>query len=65
MGNIEVTYCTFYKVINTTDFTKTDRLESAKKHHYYNAESEQRGIVIQNYTSSKTIIQYYLIDINA
>jgi len=64
--HIEVTNSTFYKIFNTSiDFLNTEDFESAKKHHYYNDEKEQRGIIIYNFTSSKTIIQYYLTDINA
>jgi len=65
--NIEVTSKTLYKIFTNTsaDFLNTEHLESAKKHFYYNEENEQRGIIIYNFTSSKTIIQYYLTDINA
>ena len=70
--NIEVTNSTFYKVFTNTasseqtnDFISTEKLESAHKHYYYNDESEQRGIIIINFTSSKNITQYYLTDINA
>ena len=64
--NIEVTNTTFYKVIEGgVDFISTEKLESAHKHHYYNSENEQRGVVVYNLTSSKIIIQYYLTDINA
>jgi hypothetical protein len=67
MENIEVTNSTFFKVFTntTSDFINTERLESAHKHFYYNAESEQKGIIIMNFTSSKVITQYYLTDINA
>jgi hypothetical protein len=67
MENIEVTNSTFFKVFTntTSDFISTERLESAHKHFYYNAESEQKGIIIMNFTSSKVITQYYLTDINA
>lgn len=63
--NIEVTNGTFYKLFDSTHYLSTDNLESAKKHFYYNDELGQRGIIIYNFTSSKTIIQYYLTDINA
>jgi len=64
--HIEVTNSTFHKIfIPSDDFLNTEHLESARKHHYYNEDSEQRGIIIYNFTSSKTIIQYYLTDINA
>jgi len=64
--NIEVTQKTFYKVINgTTDFLNSENLESAKKRFYYNELNKQRGIIIINFSSSKTITQYYLTDINA
>ena len=65
--NIEVTSQTFYKVINGNekDYLSTENLESSKKHYYYNEENQQRGIILYNFTSSKTIIQYYLTDINA
>ena len=56
--NIEVTEQTFFKIINSADFMSTERLESAHKHHYYSDEYEQRGIIIINFTSSKTITQY-------
>jgi len=64
--NIEVTNATFYKIFNTADdYLSTENLESAKRHYYYNDENEQRGIMVYNFTSSKTIIQHYLTDINA
>ncbi|MFK5981495.1 MAG: hypothetical protein QM499_01175 [Flavobacteriaceae bacterium] len=63
--NIEVTNTTFYKIFDSNDFVNTEHLEGAEKHHYYNDENEQRGIIIYNFTSIKTIIQYYLTDINA
>tara|TARA_B100000809_G_scaffold241398_1_gene264543 strand:+ start:302 stop:502 length:201 start_codon:yes stop_codon:yes gene_type:complete len=65
--NIEVTNSTFYKIFkgNEEEYLSTENLESAKKHHYYNDENEQGGIILYNFTSSKTIIQYYLTDINA
>lgn len=63
--HIEVTNQTFYKIMNSSDFISTENLESAKKHHYCNNENDQRGIIIYNFASSKTIIQYYLTDINA
>jgi hypothetical protein len=63
--NIEVTNKTFYKILNSNDFISTEHLESAKRHYYYNDENEQRGIIVYNFTGSKTIIQYYLTDINA
>jgi hypothetical protein len=63
--NIEVTNKTFYKILNSNDFISTENLESAKRHYYYNDENEQRGIIVYNFTGSKTIIQYYLTDINA
>ena len=70
--HIEVTNSTFYKVFTNTasnekesDFISTEKLESAHKHYYFNAESQQRGLIIVNFTSSKSITQYYLTDINA
>jgi len=63
--NIEVTNKTFHKLFYSGDFLSTEKLESDNKHFYYNNETEQKGIVIYNFTSSKTIIQYYLTDINA
>ena len=62
--NIEITKATFYKIFKDSNFINIETLENAKKHHYY-AETEQIGIILYNNTSSKTIIQYYLTDINA
>jgi hypothetical protein len=62
--NIEVTEQTFRKIMDNTDFMETEELESANKHYYYSDEYEQRGIIISNFTSSKTIKQYYFTDIN-
>lgn len=63
--NIEVTNTTFHKIINSNDFINTEKKESFHRHYYYSSENEQKGIVVYNFTSSKTIIQYYFTDINA
>ena len=63
--NIEVTKSTFYKVIKGNDLISTDEIESSRKHYYHNRENNQGGCIVENFTSSATIIQYYLTDINA
>ena len=63
---IEVTKETFNKIFdNNHYFIITEELENAKKHYYDNIKLEQKGIIVCNFTSSKTIVQYYLTDINA
>lgn len=62
---IEVTATTFYKLINFHHFLHYENLESAKKYFYYNKEINQKAMIIHNFTSSKTIVQFYLQDINA
>lgn len=61
--HIEVTKKTFYSVFNEKNYTKTENLELANKHHYWNSDLEQNGIIIYNHISN--VDQYYLTDINA
>ena len=61
--NIEVTRRTFWLLFNSKNFVQTERLELAKKHHYYNDELEQKGVQVYNFVSR--VNQYYLTDINA
>ena len=62
---IEVTNATFYKIMNSTDFTDTESEDLYTKEFYYNSEIEQRGLILYNYSSGNTIKQFYLTDINA
>jgi hypothetical protein len=70
--NIEVTKITFYKVITNTnrdekltDFLRIEKKESSHKYFYYNNENQQGGLIVNNFTNSKVITQYYLTDINS
>lgn len=61
--NIEVTEETFGLLFSSEDLRNTEKSELANKYYFYNKETEQRGIRINNFVGS--IIQYYLTDINA
>lgn len=62
---IEVTGQVWHRIFISTDFLKTEKLENAHKHYYYNKECGQRGISIINFNGKQSITQYYLIDINS
>jgi hypothetical protein len=60
---IEVTKKTFDLIFVPLMFQKTENSELANKFNYWNSETDQRGIVIHNFT--KSVTQYHLLDINA
>ena len=61
--NIEVTKKTFNLLFDNSNFSDNEQEETYNKEYYFNKELEQGGIIIHNFVSS--VIQYYLIDINA
>ena len=61
--HIEVTRKTFYLIFEGNP-TKLEVKERYEKSFFHNPETEQRGLKIFNFASSKKP-QYYLTDINA